>query len=365
MASSYSIWLDSPTGIRQALLTDWFTLEYVRTVNQVTPLILTMPYTKKLWDLCVRDARIEVYRSVDSGLEIRDTNTCWLVTGRSRSSGKTIPDTLRITAVCATDLLTRRIVAYDAGSAQAEKTARIDDMMKAIVRENLGSSAASDRDLSAYLSVQADTSAGGTETKAFSRRTVLAVLHELSATSAQQGTPIWFDVTYDGTFTFATYPGQRGVDRRSGTFYVGTDDSSLIDVTLTDDWADDMTFVYAGGSGSGGDRVVATAADSARIAASPFGRSEACHDARQYSSSTGLAAEAQAALRTGRARRVLTGAIQETPQKRYGVHWAWGDSLYAVVDGETFACRADSVRVAVSDGHEAISAYLRGDDGTE
>lgn len=363
MSSSYSVWLASPTGQRQALLTDWFSLDYARTVNHVTPLILTLPYSKAIWDLCVRDARIEIYRSIDSGLESLDTNTCWLLRRRSRSSGKTIPDTLRISAACATDILGRRIVAYDAGSSQADKTGAVDNLMKAIVRENLGSSAASDRTLSAYLSVHADTSAGPSTSKAFSRRGVLAVLQELSATAAQAGSPIWFDVTYeDGIFVFATYPTQRGVDRRGSIFSVGPDDSSLIDVTLTEEWADETTCIYAGGAGQGSARLVATASDAARIAASPFGRIEAWLDAREYSDSTGLAAEAQAALRAGRPRRVLTGTIQETPQKRYGVEWFWGDYLYAVIDGETFACRADTVRINVEAGHETISAYLRGEE---
>ncbi len=88
--------------------------------------------------------------------------------------------TLTLRGLCYNSLLMRRIVAYAAGSAQAQKNGPADDIMRAVVRENLGQAAGSGRDISAYgLSVEQDLSLAAQISMAFAWRNVYDVMSSI------------------------------------------------------------------------------------------------------------------------------------------------------------------------------------------
>lgn len=369
--ADYEILLLDPFGVQLAVLDGFTSLDYVRTVNGVGSLSLTIP--KMYDDLMFRgndiniDSRIEIRRRIGSGSFQLDTSTQWLI----RNAKKILTDKgdryTTLSAKDVNDLLDRRIVAYASGSAQAEKTTVCDDLIKAIVRENLGSSATDTaRDWSSYLAVQADLSLAPSIGKAFSRRNVLQVLQEIALSSYQAGTYLAFDVvaTSQSQLEFRTYIGQRGIDHRWPTstspLLFGAEFGNLTDIVRGYDHSEEVTYGYSGGQGQGASRAIGTASDSVRIGQSPFGRIEQFSDARQTSSATLLADEADMIVKNGLPKNTFEARIIDTPQATYGLHYGFGDYVTAVFEGESIDCRIEKIRVQVKDGQETITTKIVG-----
>lgn len=358
----YWIEVSDPFGERLAQIDEYLRLAYTRTANDVGVLTLDLASTpgEALWRL---DGRLGIWRQGAGGLLDLETETVWFMRRYQRVLGNNGERRFRITAVSASHLLDRRIVAYAAGSAQAAKTGKADDVMKAIVRENLGSSATDPaRDWSSLVTVAADQSLGPTISKAFSRRRVLTVLGEIAADAAEQGTPMYFDVICPerGELEFRTYSGQRGEDRTpiSNQLVLSPELGTIADGEYADDYLDEATYIYAAGQGEESERQVEEASDAARIGASPFGRIEQLRDARQVTTTAALEAEAAATLYASRPRRTFRGTLVDTPQVRYGRDWHWGDRVMAQFEGQTFECCINSISVTIENGQETISAAL-------
>lgn len=276
--------------------------------------------------------------------------------------------TYRISASPAYNVIQRRIVAYAAASANAAKTDYADDMIKDVVRENFGSGAITARDLSAYMSVQADASAGASVSKSFAWQRVESTIASIANMSANATSPVnvFYDVVWDnnsGLFQFQTFTGQLGRDRSSASaapmiFSIGN--RNITNPSITVDYRDEVNYAYAGGQGSESDRQIVEATDTARAAASPFNRRETFVDARNYSSTTGLSDEAAAAVRSGRPLTVFDGDVLSGPGSEFQTNWDYGDLVSASFLGNTFDCWINSVSVSVAGGAETISAKLRG-----
>jgi hypothetical protein len=366
----YEVWVASPAGARTAIIAAdglerplFSRLTYTRTENQVTELTLTMPYRDGLVALFPLDARLEVYRD-----GILDGETQWFV----RVPPKVFYDErgallVEVKALCALYLLTGRIVAYPAGSSQAVKTGVADNLMKALVRENLGILAIADRNLSAYLDVQADAGQGASVYKTMPRRNVLLVCQELARASAQAGKPIFFDVVVNqttGKLEFRTYLNRRGADHSvtaASPVVLSPEFGTLADSSRSFDHREEITVVYCAGQNTGADRVIVSVADDARRLATPFNRRELFVDARYLALTAQLATEADGALWRRRPVQQLSGTIQSTPDCQYRVHWGWGDLLAAEFNGEILAARVHTVTVDVADGVERVTAQLRAD----
>jgi hypothetical protein len=358
----YYVEVSDPFGVKLAQLDSFVKLEYARAVNDYGTLTVDLDPDGDV-SLYRLDGRLGVWRDSGQGYRL-DTETVWLIRKWQRVLSESGERRLRITAYSAGELLQTRIVAYAAGSAQADKTDHADDMIKAIVRENLGSLATASRDLSALLSVQADAGLGYSMSKAFSRRNVLTVLQEIAETSAESGVPLFFDVVTPtaGALEFRTYTNQRGVDRTmSGPapMILAPERGSIASGDLIDDYSGEITVVYAAGQGEGDKRSVRTSQDTTRLAASPFNRREYLRDARHVEDPANLVYEGASALHAGRPRRLFTSRINDTTQLSYGEDWRWGDKVTVQYEGQEFDCHVSAVKVAVSEGAESIDAALR------
>jgi hypothetical protein len=378
MSSDYEVLITDPYGtVLLALGAQSFTgLELAYSVNDVGGLSLILPGTYDI-SLFKKDGRIAVYRSVAGRSPSLEGERIWLIRGITRSRDEEGRKTIKLIARDTNDLLNRRYVAYDAGTSQATKTGTADNIMKAIIRENYTASAltstrdgysASDTspDISSYLTVQADLSAAASTPKAFARRKVLTVLQELAQASYTGTIYCAFDIvaTSLSALEFRTYTGQRGMDHSSDSLdpvLIGPDMRNVGASERADDWSEEISFAIAAGQGTGTDRVVMTAADTARIAESPFGRIEGLTDTRNtdIANTTAVQAEANALLRAGRGRRTFTASILDTPGATYGLHYGYGDIVAAVVDGDTLDCRIDTVHIGVQDGQETLDLRLR------
>lgn len=369
MTANYEIHIADAFGNKLAIIRDFTdnsgaSLDMLRTVNNFGALSFTVSANYST-DLFKKDGRVFVYRSINGASPYLEGETVYFIRRVARFLDEQGRSFLKIRALDANHLLNRRIVAYAAGTSQASKADFADDMMKDLIRENLGSSATdTNRDWSSYITVQADVGAAQNITKSFSRRNVLTVLQELAQASTIAGTYLAFDMiaTSESTLEFRTYTGQRGIDHSSDSsdaVILGPEFGSLTNIERSYDWSDEFTYVYAGGQGELSDRLVAPSSDSTLIGESPFGRIEEFHNANMTSNSTALVDEADARLREGRPRRSFTATFLDTPGVPYGIRIGFGDIVTASFLGETIDCRIDSVGVSVNAGREQISIQLR------
>lgn len=350
-------------------LGDFMSLNCVLAEGNIGTLSVTIPGTHDYTGFR-RDGRIAFYRIptaefVSGQPELQLVgNTVWLIVDRKRTIDADRRETIQIFCVHPNDLLTRRVVAYSEGSAEADKSGAADDLMKAYVRENFTATGDTARNWSSSLfAVANDTTAAPTVTKAASYRTVLTVCQELAAAAATAGTYANFEVygTETGPFTFRTYIGQRGADQSSTSgqpLSISVTMGEFGAVELEENWADIATYVYGGGAGKKDERIVTAAWDTALINGSPYGRIEYFQDAGGTDDGAVTTTAAEQALRERRPRILFTGAVKDTEAATFGEEYNWGDRVvgeYArpdpiaqgFTDFQQYDCRVDPVRISV------------------
>jgi hypothetical protein len=391
--ANYTLWLSTPAGEPLAVLDTFVSLEYQRIVNhtghanisgaQGTLPLRLVTYADALpMQVIGRDSRLHIWRTngVAAGngqqdvlphTQELDTETTWFIRRIRTLLTEDGQHLVELGAVPAIDLLASRIVAYPTGSQQAVKSGPADDVMKAIVRENLGFLAAdSERDLSAWLTVAPDVGLAPVVQKSFARRNLLDVLRELAEASAEAGTMLAFDIVSPtpDRLEFRTFVGQRGADHSfpagSNPVVLSPDTGTLARAERTTDYSDEATVIYAAGQGADAQRRLAQVSDQDRLRGSPFAWRERLLDARHIGSDPDLAAEARAALVAGRPRHTFQAEIVSTPGSTYGQHWRWGDRVTAVVAGEVLTCHIDAVQVTVANGRDTVRAHLRSSEAT-
>lgn len=366
MSGTYQIWLYDPFGNNRILLEGWTHLQYTRTVNDACALTLIVPAILSP-DLFMEDGRLWVMRSVNGGSFVLETETPWFIRyfRAYRENGVLLYE---IRAVAAVGLLATRIITSASGTTYAQKTDNADDMIKAICREALGPLVLdSSRSLATYMTIQADKALAPSITKDFSHANVLQTCQEIAQASADHDTtptPLFFDVTQVGSgLVLRTYTGQRGNDHTAGSgnpaVVLSEERGNLVSPSLEYDYSSEVTYVYAGGQGSGDAQLVGSAYDSVRIKYSPFNRREAWASNTNATTLASCNYEAATALRKGRPLITFTGTIQSTPDTEYGVHWGWGDKLTASFMGRQLNVRADTVSVTVDGQNEQIEAKLK------
>ena len=364
-ATRYGLLLHNPTGGLEGEVFDWSTLTLTRRIGQIGQLTMTLPGTTYPLAYWQRDMQLAVMRSVEGTAPYLEGQTRWFLRRWQNAKTKN-SDLTTLTFLDANCLLARRFVLYPANSSQAQKTDQLDDMAKAIVRENYGSLATdTSRDISTWLSVEADMSLLPSDTLAFSWRNVMRVIQDLAAASLGGGTYGAFDVIWDDGigYQFRGYKDQRGADRRA-LVEISEDAGNLIDPKITFDYFNEVTHVTALGNGEETARETATAIDADRAAASPYNRHELVVDCRnlQPGDSTGLQAEADRALAAGRGKITLSGRIADVPGSRYGYDYWFGDYVMVKQAGYTLACRVDQVTLTINrQGTELIDVAYSGE----
>jgi len=361
---SYELWLTNDEGNRLDLLDETIRFTWSKILNRIgrCEVVLSGKYD---FSLLKRDYKIEVWRSPSPDTSKKLENVYFI----RRRIGETLLDgqtQYSVHGLDANDLLNRRIVAYSAGSNEAAKTDYVDDMMKAVVRENLGALAAAARDYTDNgFSVQVDVSLGPSITKAFSRRNVFDLLQVLSDIARENGTEVYFAVvpTTVNTFEFQTFIGQPGVDRRypngDSPYVFSLARGNLSMPMLEDDYEDEANYIYAGGQGQGDAREIQTAQDNDSINQSIWNRREAFRDARNEDTGAGTLAEAEAMLTSSRAKRRFYSTLSNGENSRYGLDWNWGDRVTVEYLGERLDAIIRVVNVNVdSDGLETVEGRV-------
>lgn len=366
---NYELWLldDGARDVRLELIDNAARIEYVKVVGDVGWLAVWLPYdTSKVYNSIRPDHRLALWRQpYDGGLELETIAFARRWAYETNDAGLT---TLRLSGPDLNDLLRRRIVAYNAESAEAAMTDEADDMMRAVVVDNLGSDAATARQFS--ITVGEEQSAGPSITKAFSRQNVLSVLQGIQAASLAEDDECFFAIVplspYD--YQFNTYNTQPGADRTAGgrrPLFFGLEYGNIVSPFYEQDYSDEVTFVYAGGMGRASDRNVQTAEDATRSNRSEWGRIEAFTSAINATTDNGVTAAAKDRLEKGRPSIKFSAQLLSTPQTPYGGSgWRVGDRVTVDHLKRRFTCLVRAVHVIVDgDGRERIIAHAeyRGD----
>jgi hypothetical protein len=351
-------------GIRKGVIQAFNSLEYVKTQNAIGSLVLTIPRGLMRYDQFAVGDIFEVWREKAGTLELQN-ETAYFLQNWEFYTDSAGAEYIQLTAFDANWLLDTAIVWAYAGAAESDITDYPDDLMKTIVKQQLGTYASTERQ---KLSVAPDLSLGGSQTtKAFAYRNVLTVLQEIAETASENDVWLGFDVvrTAPGEFEFRTYTGQRGQNhgRASGDpRLVGRQYGNLSEATFGTYHADERNVVLVAGQGEGTARTLVMRANDSRVLASKWNRREYFKDSRDDDTTAALEADGDAALDEFRPRQVLTGTIHDTPGMQYGIHYWFGDVLSVEAFGYFVDCHVKSVRVKVDqDGGEQLDIKLEGE----
>lgn len=369
MSTTYTVVCCDPLGQRLDEIAAFVSgdggagLQYVLTCapGGIGALQLTVPATVPL-SLFPKDGRLIPYRSIAGRSPAMDNGKVYLIQRRQSTA-----NTTTITAIDATSILQRRIIAYYAGSSQAQKAAAAaGNQIKAFAREQLTALAGTrygdttGGDVSAYLSVQADLGDGQSIAKAAAWRSLHDVAADLAQASATLGTYLTFEIVAptESTLELRTAASQRGIDRRAGTatpmiFAEAT--GNLTGVELDEDWSSEVTYPYMGGTGDGIYRGVNYTYIAADVTETPFARKEHFYENTTTADSITLRDGAAAQLFANRARVVVTGDLIETPAATRGLHFDLGDFVTVAHRGVQYDVRLDTIHVAVGGARNQLA----------
>jgi hypothetical protein len=359
------IYLRDPAGNMLTMFSNFVRCEYARGENKVGFMTLDFDPANINLSIFRTDCRLEPWRSVGGLSPYLDGETVYYVRRWGYTMDSQGRELFRVAAMDANYLLDGPIVAYPAGDAKAKMTNQADDICKDIVRQNIGSTATdTTRSLAAYLTVAADLSLAPSISREFSHRIVSSVLQDVCAESFQQGTYLCYDTVYTSPtmLEFRTYTGQRGINhgRASGqTVVISRERQNFEEPSYFEDHENEKNFVYAGGKDVGAARVIKTATNAAAVGLSPFNRRELWIDARNTSTDAAVQAEANSALQDNRYRKTLTGKIIDTEGCRDGVHFRYGDIVYAEYRGQGFDAHINMLNVVIEGGRETRINQIR------
>lgn len=351
-------------GVRKGVIQAFTSLEYVKTQNSIGFMIVNLPRKLIPYSQFSVGDIFEIWREKDGVLSLQNETAYFLQNWEfyADADGR---EFIRLIASDANWLLDTAIVYAAAGSADATMTGIPDDLMKAIVNKQLGTTATAGR---GKITVATTVSAGGVSiTKEFAYRNVLTVLQELADTANKNGVYLAFDVvrTGPGAFMFQTFSGQRGANhgRTSGDpRLVGKKYGNLSEASFGTYHADERNWVLVGGQGEDAARTVVERSDTVRMGMSKWNRREYFKDSRDDSTTAALEADGDAALEEFKPKQRLTGTLHDTPGMQYGIHYRFGDVLSVEAFGYHVDCHVKAVRVRVDqDGGEQLDIKLEGE----
>lgn len=346
-------WIDTITAVH--------TMNATRVANDIGKLAFSLPYCPRFFESLEKGQQLTLWRNGNQQFRTRYLLQDWRAV--TSQNGE------RMTEVMAHDLnwlLTTRIVASHAGSPQADKTGAVDDMMKAIARENAGALATVERQI-ADLHVEPDESLGKSISKAFAWRNVLSVLQELSDATLNDLVKIYFDMNGEtvGRTVFSTYADYLSEDRRASSgnrLLIGEQFGNLRDARVEWLLSGEATAVYAGGQGQEDERIIKLAIDEKRIEkGAPYGRVEIFKDARNHETDDAIQQEAEDALREAKPKIRVSGRLVETEGRRYDVDFRWGDFVTVEAYGVTTDCLIKAVGLSAEKRNERIDVVLEGE----
>ena len=357
---SYLLQIQNPSGQLVAEVGPLLDLDAGRSINTPAALRVRLAPDAIAATVLVPDARMRLLRTGTDAVARVALGSDFLL--RSWRQGYAANEEfIELAGQGVVQILARRIVAYAAGSAEAEKAAAAaSNIMRALVRENLGAGAAGDRDLSTWLQVEADDGIGASVAKSVAWRPLEGALADVAEASALAGTLLYWHIAWNagaGKYEFQVRAGQPGADKTTSV-QLDSAAGDVQDAVLLRDYAEQLTHVYVGGQGTEAARTIVEVDAPERLGSSPFGRVEGFADRRQYTSSTGMADEGRAELWDRRARVLFAGTINPGAWE-YSRYWEFGDRVKVLHADQLLTCMVNSVQIRLAGGAETVTANLR------
>lgn len=356
----WEIWLQRFDGTQLIALTpfalEW---EFFVSLNGLNPFSLTLDLPK-LQAAGYKDLPL------DSMIEFRRTRgAVRMFSFYKRDTDPRTQYTLTAKGYGLNHLLARpNTSAYYAGTSYTVKTGALDDVMKAVVRENMYTSAVnrdtlaadSARDYSQTMgfSVAVDTSAAPSKTIHCAADNVYDLLVKLANTSARDGTRLFFEVFRPGdkTFIFDTRTVCYGTDRR-GLRTFGRDNGTMRDTTFSIKRAQEVNYLYVLGQREGALRGIAEVSNDDRMNDSPINRMEGSYNANQTADAD-LPDVGLRVLETTKPARLFDGELIDAEEARYGKDWELGDILDAKDGKDEFEIMITGVRFRMGAGKNEV-----------
>lgn len=356
MAARYQVRLYDTSGTLITIFTDFNALTIDKKVNEVSNHIFSMWSGDEHVDhsLFHTDGFVEVLRSDPAvGLD-------WYVeyVGFHRTPRCEITDAGRDFFTSygrgMLDLIGRRTLRYHAATAYTDKSGPADDVIKAFVRENAGSLAASPPRITngviTGLGVAADLSLAPTWEGSRVWKGLLETIQEIAKVSG-----VDFDVAKTGpsTFEFRTYYPQLGTDR-SATVIFSTDLGNMGSPVYTLSRTEEANDTLVLGQGQEEDRETVNRTTSA-TGESPWNRIEDLYNSNQEATVAALEDAGDARLEELQANESFQLRALQTSSLMYGRDYFLGDLVTARFKDIERVKKVVGVRINVADGKEDIN----------
>lgn len=370
-SSKYFIKIKTPYNVPVLNVNEFYKLELFRSEFGVGSLYVDLPLKEFINQNISTEWIIEVYRRTAGGELVRVGDTQWIIKLIRYKVDEQNETQLHILAYDAMYLLDRRIVAYVDGTPQTSKTMPADDMLKEIVRENLGALSSNyHRDLSEWLVIEPNTSTAPIVTKSeFGLQKVMPVLNDICELSSAAGMYLSYDIIYDesiGKLVFRTYPHQRGADRGSGsvspvylahhTDPVNVMGGGLNYASIEIDATDERSYIYSGRQAQDANVIFAELENDIITQSGPFARAEDFITTGESVEYNDVMTEAHAWLQHKFRNLILNAHIQETNDMQLGIDYGFGDILALRYLGTTINIHLDELKITLEgNGREDIS----------
>lgn len=391
--SDYALWLTDDAGHRLTLLSglnDPFFFSYTRVVSGLATISFGLSFRefdREIKPYFRPDMRVEMWRSPAYGFPLRREDVFML----RKPHIYTRDDNLQIIQFYGRngiDLLNRRSVIQKAGTSATDKTDNIDDMMKAIVRQQMLYGSALDENSAVdngrawpqnEFFVQADLGLGPSVSRAVADRNVYDILKELKEASFQKhedsssNRKIYFDVLpkdLTGITTtvnsplgweFQTFADLRGSDRTTGIEF-SVENENIENPAYSISHLEEVSSVIVRGNGRGSNQLTEVVDDTVRVNSSRWNRSEKVLSASSESSTSALQDAGRTELFKGKPVDELFVTFLNSPggpnapRSLYGVDWDLGDLVRVNYAGKQFEAEINMVYVAVDQaGKEDIT----------
>ena len=337
MNGLFHIDLYDASGVRKAILTDVYWLEYEIAVNK--PGYVAFEADADADALAGLDTgwRVDVWRELPNGTTAKEMvafvdELLWQFDARA---------TVTITASGLISLLGKRCVMWKANTnnRSAFTAAKAETIAKTLVSYNLGASAttANGRVLNGAMTgftVQADAAGGNTLDWFCEWANLLDTLQELALVGGGD-----FDVVpVTGGYEFRWYAGQRGTDR-TATQIFALERGNVANPRYLVSNAEMKNAVVVGGKGEDAERATAVVLSSEHTSAT---QAEMFESATDVETTDGLTDRGEAALDENKAVKTFSFDILQTEASNYGVEYVVGDLVKAI---NPFTDTAVSVKI--------------------
>jgi hypothetical protein len=360
LEANYSVVIRDPHGQSLALADAYERLEYRKVLNDQGEYDLRFEPSVMDPDDFGLDHLISVMRHPPGGSWLED------FTGLQRYDRFAINDAgkdqFRSVGPGLLNLLRRRIIEPPEGEAFLSLTGPFTDIMKALVRTQIGSLADEERQFPG-VSVSPDTGSG-VELGPLHYR--YDNLYEMVQTLSGLGADFTLERVEDAAFRFTTHFPQRGLDRRidnpdgNAPVVFSIDRANMAEPVRENNRLEEVTHAYVAGEGVGANREIVERSSLVDAQEdSPFNRIEDFLEASSETSTAALMALGDAFLWENRQNIEFTFEVKPTPDCLYSVDWDLGYLVTGVHKDAIYDLQVTEVHVTVDESGEHIVPTLK------